>query len=162
MPEKITKTIEFELFNAIEELNPEDRMLVDKARQACETSYSPYSNFRVGAALLLEDGQVVIGSNQENAAFPDGLCAERVAFFCSSVQHPGKRILKVAVAAHRAGTTSFVAAAPCGSCRQVMLEYEGKQQNAVSLITQWGNSQFIKTQSIGDLLPFSFTKDALH
>lgn len=161
MAEKITKTIDFDLYNGLNEMDPEDQALVAKARQACDTSYSPYSNFRVGAALLLEDGQVVLGSNQENAAYPDGLCAERVAFFASSVLHPGKRILKVAVAASHADSAAFVAATPCGSCRQVMLEYEGKQQNSVSLITQWNEQQFIRSSSISDLLPFCFTKESL-
>ncbi|EMR01535.1 cytidine deaminase family protein [Cesiribacter andamanensis] len=92
MPTKITKTLEYELYQTLEELSAQDQQLIHKAREACGTSYSPYSNFRVGAALLLEDGQIVIGSNQENAAFPDGLCAERVAFFASGAQHPNKRI----------------------------------------------------------------------
>lgn len=161
MAEKITISIDFELYNGQQELDTEDQLLLDKARQACDTSYSPYSNFRVGAALLLEDGQVVLGSNQENAAYPDGLCAERVAFFASSVLHPGKRILKVAVAASHAGSATFVAATPCGSCRQVMLEYEGKQQTPVALITQWNEQQFIRCGSIRDLLPFCFTKESL-
>lgn len=158
MPEKITKTLDYELYNSLDELSPEDKELMQKAEQACSTSYSPYSNFRVGAALLLEDGRVIQGSNQENAAFPDGLCAERVAFFACGAMYPGVRILKVAVAGSRAGTETFLSASPCGSCRQVMLEYEVKQQYPVELITHWGAGKFIKTKSIGDLLPFSFSK----
>ena len=161
MPEKITKQLHFDLYASLEELNDEDQMLVQMAQKACASSYSPYSNFRVGAALLLEDGQVIQGSNQENAAFPDGLCAERVAFFSAGAQHPNKRILKIAVVAHRASDPAFVAASPCGSCRQVMLEYEGKQQYPIELITQWGQEQYIKSTSIADLLPFSFGRNSL-
>jgi cytidine deaminase len=161
MPKKITKTLEYELYQALDELSAEDQQLIVKAREACAGSYSPYSHFRVGAALLLEDGQIVIGSNQENAAYPDGLCAERVAFFAAGAVHPGKGIIKVAIAAHRAGNPSFVAASPCGSCRQVMLEYESKQEQAIALITHWDEDQFIKSPSIANLLPFSFSKNSL-
>ena len=161
MAEKITKTLDYELYHSLQELTDEDQMLVQKAQQACDSSYSPYSNFRVGAAMLLEGGQIIMGSNQENAAYPDGLCAERVAFFSSGAQHPGKRILKIAIAAHREGSTHFLAASPCGSCRQVMLEYEIKQASPIALITHWSDHQFIKTSSIADLLPFSFKKEDL-
>ena len=153
--------LDYELYHSLQELPAEDQQLILKAREACNTSYSPYSNFRVGAALLLEDGQIVIGSNQENAAYPDGLCAERVAFFASGALHPNKRVVKVAIAANRAGTSNFVAASPCGSCRQVMLEYETKQMHPIELITHWGEEHFIKATAIADLLPFSFSKNSL-
>jgi cytidine deaminase len=161
MPQKLTKTLNYELYTSFSDLHPEDQTLVQMAQKACESSYSPYSNFRVGAALLLEDGRYVQGSNQENAAFPDGLCAERVAFFASGAFYPGVRILKIAVVAKRAGTDTFVAASPCGSCRQVMREYEEKQAYAIPLILQWENGHYIKSTSIADLLPFSFGKASL-
>lgn len=161
MPQDFTKTLHFELFTSFSELSDEDQKLVQMAQKACESSYSPYSNFRVGAALLLEDGQFIAGSNQENAAFPDGLCAERVAFFASGAMHPGKRIMKIAVVGSRAGTTTFLSASPCGSCRQVMREYEEKQEHPIPLITQWENQHYLKSFSIADLLPFSFGKNSL-
>lgn len=161
MPEKVSKTFDYTLYQTLQELDDEDQMLVKKAREACSSSYSPYSNFRVGAALLLEDGQIMQGSNQENAAFPDGLCAERVAFFAAGALQPGKRILKIAVAAHENGSTVFQAASPCGSCRQVMLEYEAKQESTIALITQWGQHHFVKVEAIADLLPFCFSKKDL-
>jgi cytidine deaminase len=161
MPNKITKTLEFELYNSLEELSQQDQELMLCARNACSTAYAPYSSFRVGAALLLADGQVVSGSNQENAAYPSGLCAERVAFFSCAVLHPDKRILKAAVTATRAESGLFLMASPCGSCRQVMLEYEHKQQQPIEIILQWGDQQFIKVGSIAGLLPFSFNMDSL-
>ncbi|WP_224998219.1 cytidine deaminase [Cesiribacter sp. SM1] len=161
MPKKITNTLEFELYNSFEKLSQQDQELMLGARNACNTAYAPYSNFRVGAALLLANGQMVFGSNQENAAYPSGLCAERVAFFSCSVQQPDERILKVAVTATRAGSGIFLMASPCGGCRQVMLEYEHKQQQPIEIILQWGEQQYIKAGSIAGLLPFSFNMDSL-
>src|SRR5687767_6042054 len=109
------------------ELTGADQILFREAREATRTSYSPYSNFCVGAALRLEDGTVVRGSNQENAAFPSGLCAERTAVFTAAVQHPGKRIDAIAIVACPAESRQFVPISPCGGCRQVLLEYEQKQ-----------------------------------
>ena len=151
----------YTIYNSLGEMSEEDQMLVKRAQEACKTSYSPYSNFTVGAALLLEDGTIVPGSNQENAAYPDGLCAERVALFASGAIHPGKSIKKLAVAARRAKTELFLEASPCGSCRQVMLEFEGRQAQPIELIIRWGTETYVKLQSVSDLLPFSFTKTNL-
>ncbi|AHM59832.1 CMP/dCMP deaminase zinc-binding protein [Flammeovirgaceae bacterium 311] len=161
MPKIITNKLEFTLYNSLEELNQQDRELMLMARNACNTAYAPYSHFSVGAALLLADGQLVSGSNQENAAYPSGLCAERVAFFSCAVLHPDKPILKVAVTATQAGSGIFQTASPCGGCRQVMLEYEHKQQQPIEILLQWGEQQIIKAVSIADLLPFSFTMESL-
>lgn len=151
-------TISYQLFDHIDELSADDRKLILQAQQACNISYSPYSNFCVGAALLLEDGTVVPGCNQENAAYPDGLCAERVALFASGALYPGKKISKIAVAARRANTDAFLEASPCGSCRQVMLEFEEKQEQEIEMIMRWGRQGYVKLRRLSDLLPFSFTK----
>ncbi len=161
MSKTIKSTISYTIYNNFSELSEEDQKLVEQAREACKTSYSPYSNFTVGAALLLEDGTIVPGSNQENAAYPAGLCAERVALFASGSIHPEKTIKKLAVAARRANTVDFLEASPCGSCRQVMLEFEGRQSQPIELIIRWGEDSYIKLESVSDLLPFSFTKTNL-
>lgn len=162
MAEKIAHTFQYEQYNSVLELPEEERQLLEAARNACTTAYAPYSGFHVGAALLLADGSVVTGSNQENAAYPDGLCAERVALFSAGAQHRDVPVLKIAVAA-RPGhqKDSFVPAAPCGSCRQVMLEYETKQEQPMQLITQWANEKIVVLPTISQLLPLSFTKEAL-
>lgn len=161
MGKTTSSTISFQFFESLDELTPEDQQLVLQAQQACNTSYSPYSNFCVGSVLLLEDGSTLAGSNQENAAFPDGLCAERVALFASGAQHPGKRILKMAVAARRAKTDVFLEASPCGSCRQVMVEFESRQNQPIALLMRWGKNGYLKLNSVSDLLPFSFTRTNL-
>ena len=109
---------------APETLDAESRMLADAACKATESSYSPYSHFQVGAAVLLEDGTVVTGSNQENAAYPSGLCAERVTIFSAGAQHPGKKIKALAIAAQTGGTFLKAPITPCGACRQVMTQFE--------------------------------------
>jgi cytidine deaminase len=161
MGKTINSTISYTIYNNFNELSEDDQKLVVQAQEACKTSYSPYSNFTVGAALLLEDETVIPGSNQENAAYPLGLCAERVALFASGSIHPGKTIKKLAVAARRANTEAFLEASPCGSCRQVMLEFEGRQSQPIELIMRWGTEAYVKLQSVSDLLPFSFTKTNL-
>lgn len=160
----VTKTIQndsFEEFNSEEELSINDVELLTEARKACETSYSPYSNFQVGAAVRLSDGTIVIGSNQENAAYPSGLCAERVALFHIGANYIGKSIKSIAVAAKRADQDFYLPVTPCGSCRQVMLEFEQKQENPISFIMRSGENSWIKTHSCKVLLPFSFDKNSL-
>jgi len=142
------------------DLSDQDQVLLSTAEKATENAYAPYSDFLVGAALLLDNGQIVIGNNQENAAYPSGLCAERVAFFHASAQYPDLKILKVAIAARRANTQNFLEVNPCGSCRQVMLEYEKKFDQSIQLITQAENG-FIVFNDIASLLPFSFHKGSL-
>ena len=158
MSRKMESTIRYEFFNSFQELSAEDQKLVIQAQEACKTSYSPYSNFTVGSAALLEDGTVVPGSNQENAAYPDGLCAERVALFAIGALYPGKTILRMAVAARRANTELFLQASPCGSCRQVMLEFEGRQEQPIEMVIRWGQEGYVKLHSVSDLLPFNFSK----
>ncbi|MEP2773453.1 MAG: cytidine deaminase [Fulvivirga sp.] len=160
----VTKTIQndsFEEFNSEEELSTDDVELLTEARKACETSYSPYSNFQVGAAVRLSNGTIIRGSNQENAAYPSGLCAERVALFHIGANYKGESIKSIAVAAKRAEQDFFLPVTPCGSCRQVLLEFEQKQENPIEFIMRSGENSWIKTNSCKVLLPFSFDKNSL-
>jgi len=131
------------------------------AQEAANDAYAPYSNFLVGAALLLEDGTMFKGSNQENAAYPSGLCAERTALFALSAHYPNKKIRLLAVTARRRSELTFLAAMPCGACRQVMGEYEHKQQADIPVLLQAADGKFYRFKRVADLLPFQFTKDNL-
>lgn len=152
---------DFTYYNSLNELDAESIHLVQKATQALELSYAPYSGFHVGTAVLLTDGSIVLGANQENAAYPSCMCAERVALYSVSLQHPGATIKKLAVVAKRANTTELVPATSCGPCRQVMLEFEDRQQADYEVIMLTQNLQWIKTKSAAVLLPFNFSRSAL-
>ena len=142
-------------------LSPDDRELVDKAMKMTEASYAPYSNFHVGAALRLENGVVVGGCNQENAVYPAGLCAERVAVFSSQAQYPNTKILSLAISARNTeGEFVTVPVSPCGSCRQVILEQEMRFNQPIRILLVGQNGIFI-FNSIKDLLPFAFSEDSL-
>ena len=131
-----------------------DQRLIHAAREASMMAYAPYSNFRVGAALLMADGTVVTGANQENAAYPQGSCAEKVAFYKAATSGSRQDIIKVAIVAEKNGV--FEPATPCGGCRQVMLETEAVQGRNIELIMWVEPEKWIKTKSIKSLLPFSF------
>ncbi len=144
-----------------DELEKTDQQLVGAAQEACNTSYSPYSNFCVGTAILLEDGTIIKGSNQENAAYPSGLCAERTAIFWAGANYPDKRILAMATVARPVSSTQFVPVSPCGACRQVMLEYELKQASPIRFITQGENNSYYVMPAVVSLLPLKFSKEQL-
>jgi cytidine deaminase len=151
----------FTFLNTLEELDAESKYLVHKAKEASSHAYAPYSKFHVGAAVLLEDGTVVTGTNQENAAYPSGMCAERVALFSALAQHPEARIMKIAVVAKKKGSKELTPATCCGPCRQVMLEMESHQQKTMEVIMMGHDHQWIKSASAAALLPFGFTKATL-
>ncbi len=156
----LSLTINYSMYD-LSELTPEDRELVDKAMQMTEVSYAPYSNFHVGAALRLENGVIVGGCNQENAVYPVGLCAERVAVFSSQAQYPNTKILSLAIAARNTeGEFVTVPVSPCGSCRQVILEQEMRFKHPIRIILVGQKGIFI-FNSIKDLLPFAFSEDSL-
>lgn len=152
---------EFQFFSTFDELSNEDQNLVLHAQEASKRSYSPYSNYRVGAALLLENREVILGSNQENASYPAGLCAERVALFHWASSMPENNVNSIAVVAKRSGESVFRPVSPCGICRQVMLEYEIKQGKSIRVILQSTDSQWVVSKSAKNLLPFSFGQDSL-
>jgi len=151
----------FETFQTIEELDNESKYLIHKAKEAAHNAYAPYSKFHVGAALTLEDGTIVTGSNQENAAYPLCMCAERVALYAAASQYGGKRIIKMAIVAHKKNHKELSAAASCGACRQVMVEFEERQHKPFEVIMHHTDNQWIKCASASSLLPFVFTKESL-
>ncbi len=144
----------------LQELTEGDRQLVDAAIAATEHSYSPYSQFRVGAALRLENGTLITGSNQENASFPLGLCAERTAIFHAQHQHPDQPITAIAIAAR--GNKGYLSAPipPCGACRQVMLEVEDRYKKPIRVLL-YGTEGVHVLESAKDLLPFQFVGDSM-
>jgi cytidine deaminase len=138
-------------------LDTESKYLGHKAKDATNHAHAPYSKFLVGAAVLLEDGTVVTGANYENAALPSGMCAERVALYAAASQHPEKRINKMVIVARRKGSKDLVPATSCGSCRQVMLEFEINQGKPFEVVMQNNDHQWIVAESAASLLPFSYT-----
>lgn len=153
-------TINYSMYE-LSELTPEDRELVERAMQMTEVSYAPYSNFHVGAALRLENGVIVGGCNQENAVYPAGLCAERVAVFSSQAQYPNTKILSLAISARNTeGEFVTTPVSPCGSCRQVILEQEMRYNQPIRILLVGQNGIFI-FNSIKDLLPFAFSEENL-
>ena len=143
---------------AFEELSADDRELVDSARRATHNAYARYSHFYVGAALRLQNGDIVIGANQENAAFPSGLCAERSAIFAAQSQQPQQAITALAISARNDRGFLQRPITPCGACRQVVLEMEDRYQRPVRLLLD-GASSVYEIKSIKDLLPLSFVDE---
>ncbi len=152
---------DFETFDSIEELDSESKYLIHKAKEATAHSYAPYSKFCVGAALILEDDTIVVGANQENASYPLCMCAERVALYAAASQHPDKRIVKVAIIAHKKNHKELTPAASCGACRQVMLEFEHRQKAAFQIVFLTKPDEWTLCASAATLLPFGFSKDTL-
>ncbi|MDR0790657.1 MAG: cytidine deaminase [Bacteroidales bacterium] len=148
-------TIEFEEFEALNELCEKDYELVMEARQALQSSYSPYSKFRVGSAVRFQDGEIVKGSNQENVAYPSGMCAERVALFAAGNDAKQRKIAAIAIAAMKDGC--FVAAKPCGACLQTMLETEKRAKASLTILIALGEDKFAKVEGVKNLMPFAFT-----
>ncbi len=144
------------VYKDISELSTDDTILMQKAIEARKKAYAPYSKFSVGAALLLENGAIVLGSNQENAAYPSGLCAERVAVFKAGSDYPNVKILKLAVTASSTIANVNKPVGPCGACRQSLSEYEIKQQQPFEILFMGEVGEIIKTDSLASLLPFSF------
>ncbi len=153
---KITKTITIQVFKNQNELTIEIQNLMLKAIEIRKKAYAPYSKFRVGAAILLDNGLIVQGSNQENAAYPSGLCAERVAIYHAGSMHPDAKILKIAISATSDTFISTTPIPPCGSCRQSISEYETKQKSLIEIYFMGEEGEVYKSNSIDDLLPFSF------
>jgi cytidine deaminase len=150
----------FEEFESADQLNKEEKELVEKAGDVAIRAYAPYSNFSVGAALLLENGKVITGSNQENAAYPSGLCAERVALFYASSQYPDVPVKAIAITALRNKQPLDEPVPPCGGCRQVFVEWEKRFEQPFTVIMA-GKKKIIRIEQAGWLLPFNFQSDFL-
>ncbi|WP_290371650.1 cytidine deaminase [uncultured Muribaculum sp.] len=141
-----------------DELDPTDRSLVDAARQATFRAYSPYSHFSVGAAILLDNGETVTGSNQENAAYPSSLCAERTAAYYAHSRYPDAKFMTIAIAAREtSGNEIKMPISPCGACRQALLEYETLASHNVKVILAGAGECYI-LPSVKSLMPLSFTE----
>ncbi|MDD3721060.1 MAG: cytidine deaminase [Lutibacter sp.] len=158
---KVELKTQITIFDSIEELPTIVKDLMDKAVEAKQNAYAPYSKFKVGAAMLLEDGTIITGNNQENAAYPSGMCAERVAIWKVSSEFPTKKILKLAISASASTKILKEPVAPCGACRQTLSEYEIKQKDKIEVYFMGEVGEIIKTESVLDLLPIAFDKTFL-
>jgi cytidine deaminase len=148
--------VEYQSFASFQELDSKERNLVEKALEATKQAYAPYSEFYVGAAVLLKNGEIILGSNQENGAYPSGLCAERVALFYAGHAFPNEEVEALAVIAHSDKDPLTEAVAPCGACRQVMHETQIRQKNSFKIILAHENGSGLIFDSIYPLLPLSF------
>ena len=142
-------------YSGLEELEPKDRELCEAAEKALTGSYAPYSKFNVGAAVRLSDGRIVTGANQENAAYPSGLCAERTAMFSAHANHPDTPMTAIAITAAQNGKLNEDITAPCGACRQVMAEYQTKGGVPMTILLV-GADYILKFARVESVLPFIF------
>lgn len=153
---ELTHTCHYALY-AYDELSDKDRELVDAAKHATEGSYAPYSKFCVGSALRLADGTIVTGANQENVAYPSGLCAERTALFYAGAAYPDKAVEALAIAARtEGGEFTATPISPCGACRQVMLETELRYRIPMRILLYGTEGVYVVEGGVGELLPLRF------
>ena len=148
-------------YDNLEELPEPDQQLLKVALDASFKAYAPYSHFYVGAAVLLDDGTIVLGNNQENAAYPSGLCAERTALFAAGANYPGKRVMKLAIAAHSDDFTVDSPIYPCGSCRQVMSEFEQISKHPMEIFMMGSKGTVHVVNGLINILPVAFDADKL-
>ena len=158
---KIELKTQITIFESINELPTIVNGLMNKAIETKQNAYAPYSKFKVGAAFLLDDGTIITGNNQENAAYPSGMCAERVAIWKVSSDFPNKKILKLAISASSSSQILKEPVAPCGACRQTLSEYEIKQKDKIEVYFMGEEGEIIQTDSVLDLLPIAFDKTFL-
>lgn len=157
----INLNITFEQYAGISELTLADRTLCEHSERALHTSYSPYSKFRVGTAIRLSSGDIILGSNQENLAYPSGLCAERVALFSIGATNPDAVIESMAITAQTDNFEILKPVTSCGGCLQVMVEFERKQNTPIEVIFYCLNGEVLKVPSVKSLIPFAFVEDRL-
>lgn len=148
--------ISYTLFDRFEELNDGEQLLVSKAKEIAKNAYAPYSDFHVGAAVLLESGDVITGSNQENMAYPSGLCAERTALFYAGAQFPGVKVVRLAVFGIGSLQSDGAPVTPCGACRQVISETIRRQNQGFGILLTGSSGQVVKLENALDLLPMPF------
>ncbi len=157
----LTITSRLEVYESIEEVPQDVQNLMEKAIEVRDAAYAPYSNFKVGAAIYLENDETVVGSNQENASYPSGLCAERTAVYYAGAKFPNTRILKIAISAKSLRHKVVSPVPPCGACRQALVEYEVKQDEAIELYFMGETGKVVKADSVKDLLPLVFDSTCL-
>lgn len=158
------KKISFEItvYDSVSELSNDDQNLMSAAVGARDRAYAPYSSFNVGAAVLLENGEIIEGNNQENASYPSGLCAERVAIFYAGAKYPGMKIKAIAITAASLNHEVKEPAAPCGNCRQAISEYEFRQQEPIKILLMGETGSIVECDSLSDLLPLGFNSSFLN
>jgi cytidine deaminase len=155
----IKKKLKFEYIevNQLDTLDDKDIKLIEKAKEASKTAYAPYSKFHVGAAVLLNNGEIILGSNQENAAYPSGICAERTALYYAGSQYPEVAVKSIAITAYTKEDFVRLPISPCGSCRQVIIEAQQRHDNKIKII-MYGKEMTRIVENAYDLLPFPFDK----
>jgi len=158
---KLNITTSAIVFENVSQLTLNDRNLMEKAVEAREKAYAPYSNFKVGCALLLDNGEIVLGNNQENAAYPSGMCAERVAIWKAGSEYPNMKVKKLAITAASATIKVTKPVGPCGACRQTLSEYEINQKENIEILFMGEVGEIVKMDSLLSLLPFSFDSSYL-
>lgn len=159
--EKRKQEFEYILFDSFEELSSEDQDLMNRAISARKDAYAPYSKFQVGTAVLLKNGQIIIGSNQENASYPAGVCAERVAILHAGAKYPGIEIRVIAISATSKNHKVNKPVSSCGICRQSMAEYEQKQKAPIKILMMGEIGPVLQCNSVLDLIPFAFDSSFL-
>lgn len=158
---KLSIVTEFEVYNSAADLSKKEAELLLEAQKMVKSAYAPYSEFHVGAAVLLENGKIVTGNNQENAAYPSSLCAERVAMFYAGAQYPNVAVKAIAISVKSKNVVIKEPLSPCGGCRQVIAEYENKFEKPIRIIMSGEKGQIYIAKSIESLLPLMFTKKYL-
>lgn len=159
--EKKTISSTFSVYKDQGELPNQIQALFEQAIIARDKAYAPYSNYLVGAAILLESGEIITGSNQENAAYPSGLCAERTAIFYAGANYPDQKIKSLAISVKSLSKTVDSPGAPCGACRQSIAEYEFKQKENIEIYMRGETGKVLKSDSLIDLLPLAFNSSFL-
>lgn len=149
------------VFENLEELPKDVVFLMEKAFEARDRAYAPYSNFNVGAALLLDNGEIITGNNQENASYPSGLCAERTAIYYAGSQYPNAKVVRMAISATSIHKPLSSPIPPCGACRQAIAEYEVKQETPIEIYFMGESGSIAKSASLANLLPLVFDKSVL-
>lgn len=158
---KVDLQLSYLVYESLQELSAEDQTLMQRAVQASNNAYAPYSQFYVGCAILLENGKTIIGNNQENVAYPSGICAERVAIFAASAQYPGVAVKTMAITAHSVIMDPNTPITPCGACRQVVAEYESQFKKPIRILLLNPNGEVMEASSIDVFLPFMFRAEGL-
>mgnify|MGYP001334344260 CR=1 FL=1 len=158
---EINISTQLQVYDDSSELTEDIQSLMKAAVKARENAYAPYSKFNVGAALLLDNGEVVIGSNQENASYPSGLCAERTAVYYAGAKYPNSKIIKMAITASSQNQITDSPIPPCGACRQSISEYEIKQKQPIEIFFMGVKGKVIKSNSLANLLPLGFDRSFL-
>lgn len=158
---EIQISIRVKVFSGLQDLAPADEALMQAAKNALLHAYAPYSQFNVAAAVLLENGEVLTGTNQENASYPAGLCAEGTVFSAASAMYPNIAVKKLAVTVHSEKHLISRPVSPCGICRQRILEYENRYNSDIQIFMMGEEGQVYSVNSVKDLMPLSFSKDSL-